>query len=185
MKLDLPKQELLKQLLDYNPMSGVFIWKEKNSSHIACSRILKVINSRNCGKVAGKVSPDGYIRIGIFGKKYLAHRLAWVYMNGDVEIDQIDHINGSRKDNRIANLRSIAEAANKRNMGVSKRNKSGVTGVIWHKQTGKWLASIYWNKKSVHLGLFDDIEEAREIRELAQVEAGFHRNHGSREAFRA
>jgi len=113
----------------------------------------------------------------------MAHRLAWIYVNGDDEIDQIDHINGLRSDNRIENLRSISESANKRNMGKSKRNTSGVTGVNWNKLLKKWVASIYINGKSTHLGVYFDIEIAKELREFAQEVAGFHKNHGARESF--
>lgn len=182
--LKIPSQDYLKELLEYDPDTGLFLWRMKTKKHISCPRILKVINSRNGGKAAGKVCHDGYLRIGISGKKYMAHRLAWVYMHGDCEIDQIDHVNGNRSDNRIQNLRSIQAGENKRNMGISRRNTSGVVGVSWNKSLKKWSANIYHLGKNVHLGLFDNLDEAKELREFAQEFAGFHENHGARAAFK-
>jgi len=55
--------------------------------------------------MAGSVHSTGYVRIGVDGGKYTAHCLAWLYTHGVWPSDQIDHINGNRSDNRIANLR--------------------------------------------------------------------------------
>lgn len=113
-------QKLLLELFDYNGETGG--WFNKTNRN---SRARK-------GEVAGYVNKMGYVQISISGYTYLAHRLAWTITHGDYpdgEQPFIDHINGKRDDNRIANLRDSSGAENNRNRQMSSDNTSGIVGV--------------------------------------------------------
>jgi hypothetical protein len=137
----------LAQILHYDPVTGLFTWREKIS--------VKVV----VGRQAGCVNKSGYIVIGIGGVLYYAHRLAWIYMTG-LWPSQVDHADGDRANNRWINLRLATHRENVRNSKLATTNTSGRKGVTWHKGAGRWAASIYVDGKSVHLGLFDDLDEA-------------------------
>jgi len=160
-------QETLKQQLHYNPETGVF------TRLIASARRVKI------GDVAGWLDSTGYIQIMVLGKSYRVHRLAWLYVYGNFPPEQVDHINHVRDDNRIINLRLATHQENNKNASMSKRNKSGITGVFWKKQNRKWQARIMVNRKSIHLGFFTDKFEAICARLSANNKYGFHENHGS------
>jgi len=132
-------QARLKELMEYSPTTGLFIRKKTTS------------NRANVGDVAGTIS-NGYIRIKINHKIYMAHRLAWFYVEGffPTNID-IDHINMDRADNRWANLRLVSRSCNMRNSGNSKTNTSGVKGVYFSKDRNKWQSYITVNKKNKKL----------------------------------
>lgn len=141
-------QQQLKALLNYNEKTGIFTWRSKR-------RGVKQFS------VAGTLHHSGYIHILINYKKYLAHRLAWLYVTGEMPVDQLDHINRIRNDNRICNLRACTRAENMRNMSVLKMSDiEGATGVSWHTQRNKFRAYIYENKKQIHLGYFADKNDA-------------------------
>lgn len=140
-------QERLKNLLDYNPDSGIFTWRIGRSG------------TKGTGSVAGN-KDNGYIHIVIDGKKYRAHRLAWMFVYGKIPESDIDHINGVKDNNRIKNLREATKSENHHNSKLAKNNISGVKGVCWNKARSKWQAQIKINRKSKYLGLFEDINEA-------------------------
>lgn len=139
----------LKKILSYSPETGDINWISSNASWV------------KCGYLAGsKSSATGYIYIGINGKKYKAHRIAWAIHFGEWPKVFLDHVNGNRGDNRIVNLRLATGAENQQNRAVDKRNKSGCTGVSWDKGTKKWRAKICIGRKQMHIGVFDSKEEA-------------------------
>ncbi|MDS1916106.1 HNH endonuclease signature motif containing protein [Enterobacter asburiae] len=140
--------EYLLNVLDYNPQKGVFRWK------LALSPAVKV------DQIAGSKDKDGYIVITIHRKLYKAGRLAWFYVHGRWPAGEIDHKNRIRSDNRLRNLRDVTVSANRRNKGVYSSNRSGHTGIGFHKQHGKWVARAYRNGKAHHIGLFDHKEAA-------------------------
>lgn len=141
-------QDRLKELLHYDPDTGVFTWKVSRG------------NAR-AGSVAGSVDGHhGYWLIGIDGGNHRAHRLAWFYVYGTQPDEQIDHINGVRSDNRINNLREATNSQNQRNTGARSHNTSGFKGVRWHKASGKYCAAIQHKGKRHHLGLFSGPDEA-------------------------
>ena len=156
--------ETLTRILDYDPETGVFRWKEK----ISCKNVV--------GSVAG-FRDNGYVRIGIYGNQFLAHRLAWLYVHGEWPNEEIDHINMDRSDNRIANLRHVTKVQNMRNRGAQANNKVGLKGVCEHKQQpGKYTAQIFINRKKIHLGVFTSPEEAHQA--YVQASAIYHKEHG-------
>lgn len=136
----------LRELLNYDPETGVFTW---------------AITRRGCrkGSVAGCKMKHGYITIRLDNALYTAHRLAWLYTNGEWPAEQIDHINRDRADNRISNLRAVTNAENAQNQ-KTRANKSGFTGV--RKENSKWVAEIKVNYKPIRIGLFETPEAAHE-----------------------
>ena len=136
------------------------------------------IGTSNIGKEAGNARADGYRHVKLDGSRYLSHRVAWLMRYGVWPIGDVDHINGVRLDNRIANLRDVDKGENARNAKQRSDNKSNVTGVYWCNTWGKWKAQINHNKKSYLLGTFDDWFEAVCARKSAEVRFGFHVNHG-------
>lgn len=144
--------EEVKALLDYNPNTGLFTWKELKYKH---------------NEVAG-IERDGYITISIKGKNYLAHRLAWFYSYGMWPTTLIDHRNTIVTDNRLNNLRESTKSQNGMNRGVQINNILGVKGVS--PSGNKYVARIGINRVTHYLGTFDTIEEAIHARREAEIE---------------
>lgn len=139
-------QERLKELLNYNPETGLFTWLGKKSS-------------QRLGRVAGTPNTDGYTSICVDYRLYLAHRLAFLYMTGEWPKQQVDHINHSESDNRWCNLRDVSQSVNKRNSrGLQKNNKSGFRGV--YKRGEKYRACTNLGGKTLNIGTFHSAEEA-------------------------
>lgn len=166
--------EEVKSLLHYDPETGRLTWLRREGD----SQGIKYFNTRFSGKEAGRMDKYGYRAIIIQGKDYLAHRLAWLYVHGEWPENEIDHINGIRDDNRIQNLRSVTHRVNARNLATPKNNTSGRIGVSWNRRDGKWAARIKNQGRLIYLGYFDSFEDACTAREAAEVEFGFHPNHG-------
>jgi hypothetical protein len=149
----------MREFISYDPDSGVMTWK-------------KVLSNRTKpGALCGaNIDSKGYGRVCFDGKQYRAHRVVWALFYGEAPDQQIDHINGNRLDNRIANLRLASNAQNSRNCRLSKNNTSGITGVVFHKGTKKWLAQIMLNRQRIYLGLYDTIEMAAAVRKKAETQ---------------
>lgn len=162
-------QEQLKQFLHYCPDTGVFTWLIKRSG------------VRPGDKAGTHRKHDGktYILISVNGKKYRAHRLAFLYMKGSMPDMLCDHINGNGTDNRWCNLREVDSVNNNRNMRLRADNKSGTPGVYWNKKDKRWQVQIKVGKKRGYVGQFKTLDEAVEARLKAEREHGFHENHGS------
>jgi hypothetical protein len=95
--------------------------------------------------------------------------------------DQIDHINGNKKDNRLENLRAVSNRENLRNKKIYKNNTSGTIGVSFYKSKQGYQASIKINGKRKNLGVFKNKEEAIAARAAANIKYNFHENHGRKE----
>lgn len=154
------------ELLDYEPDTGELRWKVNRSGGV------------KAGDIAGYTSTAGYIYVRVKGRLYSAHRLAWLLSCGRFPEDQLDHINRSKSDNRISNLREVDTSANHKNMPLFSHNTSGFAGINWDKDTGKWLVRVQINQKTKNLGRFADLDEAVSVRKLACKEQGYHENHG-------
>lgn len=142
----------LKELLSYDPDTGLFIWRVDRGTR------------RCAGSVAGHVFNESgslqYRSIGIDGRNYKAHRLAWLMVHGRWPANGIDHIDGNGLNNAIANLREATQSENLRNRGASANNKSGLKGVHWHRRDRKWVAQITIAGTPKCLGYFDDPAKA-------------------------
>ncbi len=90
----------------------------------------------------------------------------------------IDHINGDGLDNRLDNLRNVSSAENNKNKRRNRTNTSGVTGVHYNKPRGKWMADIQVDGWIKRLGQFARLEDAAAARKQAEIDYGFHENHG-------
>src|SRR6056297_1350980 len=133
-KIPVPEQDYLMKIFSYESSTGNLIWNYRPDR-------LPVWNKSWSGKIAGSRSNSGYINVGIDGKLYRAHRVIWKLLYG-TDPDSIDHINGDVSDNRIENLRDVNHQDNHKNRFKYKTNKSGVTGVMFNKRAGKWIARI-------------------------------------------
>lgn len=136
-------------------------------------------NAKWAGKEITYVGVDGYKRCSILKKYFQLHRLIWLYMTGEWPKGEIDHINGDRSDNRWCNLRDVSHKENSINLKLSKRNTSGTIGVSFNKREKSWIANIQ-NKegKQTYLGTFKTKEMAVAARKAAEIEFGYHPNHG-------
>ena len=166
--------EIVRELLDYAPETGVFVWRER-------SGVPGWWNTRFAGTAAGTRAARGYVRICIDSKTRPAHRLAWLWTHG-VWVEELDHINHDRADNRIANLRPVSRSANAQNRTLGICNTSGTIGV--HKEAARsvWKATITVSGKAVFLGRFSDKQQALDARKNAERLYGFHENHGKARA---
>lgn len=166
----LPSRERILQLMDYDPQTGMFTYKH-------CKTKGKIWNLRCPGKPAMNYDNGTGYKSGIIdGQKFYAHRVAWLIMTGE-EPEVIDHINGSRSDNRFCNLRSVSALENARNTKRTITNKSGVMGVHWYKAYSKWSVYIGYNPIR-HLGYFSCWGKAVKTRKLAEKHHAYHPNHG-------
>lgn len=148
----------LRELLSYDAETGVFYRK------------IALCNSVKPGDIAGSDDGEGYIRIRVDGVTHRAHRLAWLYVTGAWPAEEIDHINGNRGDNRIANLREATHAENGQNRAIPRNSRSKRHGVGWDKKAGKWRARIKSKGVEVTLGHFANIEDAVQARAKAKAE---------------
>jgi len=143
--------EFLREVLSYDPETGKFVWLRALSWR------------RGAGAEAGTSTKNGYLKIGIKGSEFLCHRLAWIHHYGKDPGGFIDHINGNKSDNRIANLRLASHSENRANVHkLRSDNTSGYRGVFRHAQMkDKWYAKIGIQQKQKYLGIFDNKEDAK------------------------
>lgn len=135
-------------------------------------------NSKHAGKLAFTSETGGYRQGCIFKRRLLAHRVIWKWVTGE-EPPELDHINHLRSDNRWDNLRPVTRTENCQNHSPRQDNQSGVTGVFWEKSCSRWRAQIRLNGKSKHIGVYDNLEDAVAARKQAELQHGFHPNHGT------
>lgn len=166
----------LREIIDYEPKTGVFLWKHRARSHFKSSNQWKNWNGRYPETVAGSLHVTGYRIIAIHDRLYRAHRLAWLYVYGEWPSNQIDHINGAKDDNRIENLRDVANAENAKNRRREGTSSSGRVGVTpYRRKSGGhcWVARIRVDGKLKHLGYFDTKQDAILARAKSEQEYCF------------
>ena len=170
--------ENIRELLDYNPEIGVFHHKPRARKWFKTKRDMNSWNARFAGKKAGGIDNSGYVSIRLLSKLRRAAYLAKAIMDNKLPEGQIDHINHIKDDNRADNLRVVSSQENLQNQSRSRNNTSGCTGVYWFKEKEKWVAYITVNYVMEKLYYGDSYEEAVAARKAAEIEYGFHKNHG-------
>ena len=166
-------------MVTYNSDTGKMHWLEKP----LCQKDAVRWNRRYAGKECGTIDDKGYRRIlfrldGCKTFKIRTHRLAWYFYYGVLPKGEIDHINQDKLDNRISNLRDVPKSLNLRNAKMQRNNTSGVTGVVKHKQSGKWCAQANINGKHIHIGSFIEKSDAEDAVLSFRQEHSFTELHG-------
>jgi hypothetical protein len=175
-------QEILKELIHYNPDTGIFTWKERDIKWFKSVRSYKIWNGCYPNEVAGNIlygkDNNDYWRISVLNKRYLSHRLVFLYMTGRFPEHVVDHINHDGLNNQWLNLREVTDSGNSKNQKLRINNKSGSCGTYFNKISGKWVSEISDGNKKFHLGCFDKLEDAILARKVAEKSYGYHENHG-------
>jgi len=158
-------QDQIKNLFEYK--DGSLYWKVSLNQKIAI------------GSKAGSIDKHGYVNIQINKQKHKVHRLVFLYHHGYLP-KEIDHIDNTKTNNNIENLRSASRSENMKNMGFHRKNKSGFKGVSWHKASDRWTVQLMVNNKKKYFGIYKDLEladlVAQEARNLHHKEFANHGN---------
>jgi hypothetical protein len=157
-------EEKLKCSLSYDPDTGLIYWRHRMKGRRAF-----------CTK-----DKHGYLVGRAFGPKLKAHRVVWFLHYNEWPNGELDHINGDKADNRVANLRDVDRSTNMRNTKISSTNSTGHTGVHYHKANKKYIAYIRHEGRLNYLGSFLSLDQAVEARQKANLSFGYHPNHGRR-----
>lgn len=181
----LPSPRVLRRLLEYIPETGELRWKERpawmfqNHTNGDRKMMAGVWNGRYANQKAFRtVRSNGYLWGCILNRGVMAHRVIFALACGAWPKGQIDHLNHDRQDNRLINLRVVAHSENGKNQKLRSTNSSGVNGVSWSKDRGKWVAQMVADSKPMMLGRFANFEDAVVARKSAERKYGFHPNHG-------
>lgn len=149
----------LQELLHYDPDTGYFTW------------LISASNRNPKGSKAGcynRRKDSRYVILGIDGKMFLAHRLAWLYMHGVWPEQNIDHKDGNGWNNRWSNLREASISQNMQNARLRADNRTGAKGIVFYAGRGKpyrvWLSHKY-------IGCYATLEKAEAARDLAAKNA--------------
>lgn len=173
--------ERIRQLVRYDPETGVLYWMQRHQRDFACNdssrvRVANGWNARYAGKPISNRMSDGRVVVDInLERRFRTQgaRVAWAIHHGYWPEGLVDHIDGDCSNDRIENLREVSASENNRNQRISKRNTSGKVGVTFFKRTGKWRAWINVDGKTHSLGYFADLDEAIAARIDAENRHGF------------
>jgi HNH endonuclease len=162
--------EVVRDLLAYDPDTGVLRWLPRKNSHF---------NGRFADKPAfTAIDGKGYHHGSLLRQSHRAHRVAWLVHYGVWPSGEIDHIDGDRTNNRISNLRDVSRTENGKNLRRRSDNVSGSVGVWFDVRRQKFTAQIKVGADRKHLGYFETLNAAIAARKVAEVESGYHANHG-------
>jgi HNH endonuclease/AP2 domain len=143
-------QSRLKNLLDYDPVTGSFLWKVDRKG------------VAKAGTVAGCTNDKGYRVISVDGRRYVASRVAVLWMTGKLPKEMADHRDGDSTNDIWSNLRQATRSQNGANRKKNKNNSSGYKGVSFHKTTNKFHARIRVDGRNKFLGSFDSAFDAHQ-----------------------
>lgn len=175
-----PTQVELKSLLDYDPMTGMLIWKLRTSKQLSNPRSLKIFNAQYAGKTALNSTNNRQYKCGrINGICVLTHQIIFILIYG-YKPKFIDHIDHNRANNILTNLREVTRTQNQQNRIIPSNNKSGIVGVRWDEKLNKWEVCIGVNGKIKKLGRFKTKQKAINIRRKAELKYNYHPNHGKK-----
>ncbi len=161
-------KETAERFVEYDPIEGGIRWKARPS--INANRI-------KLGAQAGNLFQGKYRQMSLLKKKYLVHHIVWLLHHGYLP-KNIDHIDGNGLNNRIENLREANPSIQAKNQSRRKYNKSGITGVSWHKKARKWVVQSSIAGANVYLGLYSSLDEAAAVKKAHEAAHDFHPNHG-------
>lgn len=158
--------ERLRELFAYNPDTGLFMRKVATTNKVKAT-----VGAWS----SGWPNKFGYVSFRIDGVAWLAHRLAWLYVHGEMPTNGlwIDHKNGNRSDNRIDNLRLVTTSENQLNLSkTNDRSKSKLRGAHWNARLGKYQSEFERDGKRIYLGLFETAEAAHMAHMAAKSASG-------------
>lgn len=150
-------QARLKEVLHYSPETGLMTWK--SGANRKCSN-----------QPAGTPRSDGYLSIGLDYRRYLAHRLAWLFVYGEMPDKglYLDHIDGNKANNKISNLRLATHSQNQ--MNSKPRSVSGTKNVVWSESNKKWTVRFKANGKTLYYGIYKNLEDAKRVADSKRLE---------------
>lgn len=167
-----PSLRSLRDALRYDEETGKLYWRQRPDRS-------NQWNSRYAEREAFTATARNGYKVGrLEGQNFYAHRIAYAIWHGEHPSADVDHVNGRRDDNRIANLRSVSRSVNQRNKKWRTNGCSGAVGVHWRADLKKWVASIGVNKKTLYLGAFREKAKAIAARQNAEAANGFTERHG-------
>ena len=177
--------QFIKDSVIYCHTTGQLTWKiDRPSFHFKREQEYKRYLSTNAGNlVKCSIKDKSYLQFKIGYKLYEVHRIAFVLMNGTFPLEQVDHINGNKLNNKWDNLREVPQCINARNRKKQVNNSSGITGVSWHKTKKLWIARVHYEGKEKQIGGYLNINEAIKARVdfIKNVpELGYTHDHGIR-----
>jgi hypothetical protein len=169
---ELPTQRYLVECFDYEADTGRLYWRDRPIHHFKKEYAARAMNKKYAGKEIALFINKGHAYVGVGNKTYAVHRIIWKLVYGTDPGEYIDHVNGDRSDNRIANLREATNAQNQMNQrGRTQVSNTGVVGVNYHKRDRSYRAYMRINNKSKHLGNYKNIEDA--IRARLEAEKSY------------
>lgn len=156
----IPSPEYLNECFHYNLETGDLTWKKRPIEHFKDLRAYKIWNTKNSGKVIDRTCKEMYLNVSVNRVCYRVHRIIWTMVYGKCPDNQIDHINGNRRDNRIINLRQATHAENCRNHRKWEKITSGFKGAYHNKKIKRYFSTIESNGSVTYLGSFPTPELA-------------------------
>jgi len=164
--------DLVRETLSYDPERGILIRVKTFGNRQ--DRV-----SKPAGNVRRNKTGGAYRQVSVGKRSHYSHRVCYLLYYGHWPNGQLDHIDHDGLNNKIDNLRVVTQSENLKNAPMRIDNTSGHVGVTWHKGRKKWQAGIIVNRSYHFLGRFDDIDLAVSVRKQAEIEFGYHKNHGN------
>lgn len=175
---------IVKELIDVDFDKGILWWKKRTMKwFMHCKfphRDVSKWNSTNMGNLAFNcIDSKGYKYGCIMNNLQRAHQMVYLLYHKRMPTI-IDHMNGDKLDNSIHNIREVSREINMRNTKMFSTNKTGYTGVSWCNRDKVYRATIQINRKTKHLGNFNNKEDAYKARKEAErIIGGFTERHGT------